>query len=364
MLSNRNQFVIASAGSRKTTLLVERALAITGKRVLLTTYTNENVGQINAYLVARNGSVPKNIFVVPWYTFLLQEGVRPYQNHMTQLARVRSITFEDPPPKAQFAKKTNVDRYFFTNGRDIYGDKVADFVCECDEASQGLVVKRLEKIFAHVLIDELQDFAGYDFDLVGKLLRSSISITAACDPRQATFSTNKSPRNKQFKGERIIKWIEQQRRAGLLSVEDRTDCHRSNQIICDFADSLFPDYPKSVSKNTEITGHDGLFLVPDEQVTHYVRKFNPKILRYSVTTPTMNLPACNIGVSKGRTYDRVLVFPTKKMVDYLKTGDTSKAGHLAKLYVAATRARYSLAFVVQRADFSPPPNFQLWRAES
>lgn len=364
MPSNRNEFVIASAGSRKTTLLVERALAIADRRVLLTTYTNENVGQITSYLVAKNGSVPKNIFVIPWYTFLLQEGVRPYQNHMTQLARVRSITFEDPPPRAQFARKTNVDKYFFTNGRDIYGDKVADFVCQCEEASQGLVIKRLEKIFAYIFIDELQDFAGYDFDLLERLLRSSISITAACDPRQATFSTNRSQRNKQFKGERIVKWIEHQRRAGLLSVEDHSDCYRSNQTICDFADSLFPNYPKTVSKNTVVTGHDGLFLVPAEQVTDYVLRFNPKVLRYSVTTPTMSLPACNIGVSKGRTYDRVLVFPTKKMVDYLKTGDTSKAGHLAKLYVAATRARYSLAFVVQRANFPPPPNFQLWRADS
>jgi len=60
----------------------------------------------------------------------------------------------------------------------------------------------------------------------------------------------------------------------------------------------------------------------------------------------MNYPAINIGVSKGRTYDRVLIFPTKPMKIYLKTKDIKKAGDISKLYVAITRARFSVAFVL------------------
>ena len=56
--------------------------------------------------------------------------------------------------------------------------------------------------------------------------------------------------------------------------------------------------------------------------------------------------AINIGVSKGRTFNRVLIFPTRPMLDYLKTEDISKAGDKSKLYVAITRAKYSVAFVV------------------
>jgi ATP-dependent DNA helicase UvrD/PcrA len=64
----------------------------------------------------------------------------------------------------------------------------------------------------------------------------------------------------------------------------------------------------------------------------------------------LGLPAINIGMSKGSTYDRVLIFPTKPMLAYLKTGDLAKVGAVEKLYVAVTRARYSAGFVVGDGD--------------
>jgi len=346
MPSSKNIFIVASAGSRKTTLLVERALAIAKGRVLITTYTNENVEQIVSYLVRENGCVPSNVTVMSWYRFLLQEGVRPYQNHISRRGRVHSILFVPLPAMAQFARKNDVENYFFTGGDNIYVDRTADFVCRCDEKSESLIIKRLERVFAHIFIDEFQDFAGYDLDVVGKLLSSSISVVAACDPRQATFSTNRSPRNRQFRGSAIADWIAKQSKLGLLSIERQTECYRSNQIICDFADALYPDYPKTLSRNEEVTGHDGVFSIPIGEVSDYVQKHNPIVLRYNVNAQTINLRAINIGLSKGRTYDRVLVFPTKSMIDYYKSKDISKAGDVAKLYVAVTRARYSVAFVI------------------
>jgi len=57
----------------------------------------------------------------------------------------------------------------------------------------------------------------------------------------------------------------------------------------------------------------------------------------------------NYGESKGSTFDRVLIYPTEDIVDYLRTGNLEyiQAFHTrAKLYVAVTRARYSVAFVL------------------
>jgi len=59
----------------------------------------------------------------------------------------------------------------------------------------------------------------------------------------------------------------------------------------------------------------------------------------------MGLPAINFGASKGRTYERVLIFPTKPMLDYLARSDISKLKDRSKFYVAVTRAKYSVAFV-------------------
>lgn len=43
MPSHNNLAIIAAAGSRKTQYIVEKALANPSKRVLVTTYTNENL---------------------------------------------------------------------------------------------------------------------------------------------------------------------------------------------------------------------------------------------------------------------------------------------------------------------------------
>jgi DNA helicase II / ATP-dependent DNA helicase PcrA len=288
-----------------------------------------------------------------WYSFLLQEGVRPYQNHLTQRGRVHSILFGQIPARAKTAKKTAVDDYFLTSGNNIYGDRTADSVCQCDDQSGRLIVRRLEKMFTHIFIDEFQDLAGYDLEIVRKLLESSIAVVAACDPRQATFSTNRSSRNRKYKGGGVANWIREQQAAGLLSVEEHVHCYRSNQSICDFADALYPHLPKTLSMNDHVTGHDGIFLITADAAIDYFTKYSPITLRYSVKTSTMGLPALNIGVSKGRTYDRVLIFPTKNMIEYLGTKDLAKAGDLAKLYVAVTRAKYSAAFVVNPSSRVP-----------
>jgi DNA helicase-2/ATP-dependent DNA helicase PcrA len=353
MPSSENNFIIASAGSRKTTLLVERALAAKNARVLITTYTIDNLEQIKSYIAIKNGHIPTNIRTMSWYSFLLQEGVRPYQNHLTQRGRVRSIMFGELPRRAENAKKTDVDNYFFSGGNNIYGERTADFVCQCDDQSGSLIVKRLERIFTHIFIDEFQDFAGYDLDLVRKLLESSISVTTACDPRQATFSTNNSSKNQRFKRSGVAAWIRKLQTSGLLSVEEHTICYRSNQEICNFADALYPALPKTVSKNDYRTGHDGIFVITTKEVADYVKKYDPVVLRYNIRASTMGLPAINIGLSKGRTFDRVLIFPTKNMTDYLREKDISKAGDVAKLYVAVTRAKYSVAFVVNASGRKP-----------
>lgn len=345
MQSNKNRVVVACAGSRKTTFIVDEALALPDKRILITTYTNDNIDQIKDYFFQRVGAVPANVTVVPWYTFLLGDCVRPYQNHMVTADRVRTIFFGQVPHASKFVKKANTERYFLADGCDIYSERMADFVCECDQRSGGLVMKRLSHMFDYVFVDELQDLAGYDLDILQMLCKSPIGVLAVGDPRQATFSTNNSAKNKQFKKSHIIEWIKQKHQEGLLSLEERVECYRSNQTICDLADSLYPDMSKAVSKCEVATGHDGIFTISKSDVLAYLDQHKPIILRHSKKTDTMGLPALNIGLSKGKTFDRVLIFPTKPMLKFLKTRDPEDAGDSAKLYVAVTRARYSVTFV-------------------
>ncbi len=347
-LSDKNKLIISCAGSGKTTDIVEEALKLKDKRVLVITYTNENLDQIKTFLIEKSGCIPANVTVQSWFSFLLQDGVRPYQNYKTEKGRVRSIYYFDVSKdktlseKLRYIKEDN-DRHYVTSKNYLYEDKVSQFVYKCDEQSKGLVIKRLENIYDFILIDEAQDLEAWDYDLVGKLFDSSTSITLVGDPRQKILKTHRHLKNNSF--ETVFDWLND-KKSGNYILELKTESLRCNQGICDFADELFPHLPQSVSKNTCSTEHDGIFYILSDEVEVYISTYKPAILRYSKKTDTLGIHAINIGLAKGRTYNRVLIFPTKPMLEYLRTKDISKAGDKSKLYVGVTRAKYSVAFVV------------------
>lgn len=344
MPSDKNRVVVACAGSGKTLSIVADALSRPGERLLITTYTNENVDQINSYLVQQNGHVPENITVLSWYSFLLQDGVRPYQNYAVSSGRINTIDFDTEPQR--YIGRADGDSYYLNKRGDIYRDRVSAFIYDCDEKSQGLVMRRLERVYTAIYVDELQDFSGYDLELLEKLFRSRVAVLAVGDPRQATFSTNYSGKNRQYRKGAVFKWIQEKAAARLCRADELTTCYRSNQAICDFADALFPKMAKTVSRNHKTTGHDGIFCIKRTEVAEYWGRYRPVVLRYKKTVNTMGLAAFNIGAMKGRTFERVLIFATGPMATYLRTKDTKTAGDLEKMYIAVTRARYSATFVV------------------
>ena len=74
-----NKVIIASAGSGKTTYLVRKAIELRDEKILITTYTDQNANEIKAKFHEINHCVPQNVTILPWFTFLLQDGVRPFQ---------------------------------------------------------------------------------------------------------------------------------------------------------------------------------------------------------------------------------------------------------------------------------------------
>jgi hypothetical protein len=109
----------------------------------------------------------------------------------------------------------------------------------------------------------------------------------------------------------------------------------------------------TVSQGVPETDHDGVFSVLWAEVTGYVAAHRPPVLRDDREVDTQGLPAMNFGAVKGRTFERVLIFPTKPIAEYVATRvpGNLKDGSRARLYVAATRACHSVAFV---ADLPEP----------
>lgn len=340
-----NKVVIACAGSRKTTSLVEEALNDPSKRILITTYTVNNVMQIREMIIRKVGFIPKNIKVQTWFSFLLSDGVRPYQSYMYQDHRIKNIHFVSSK-SAMYVKKTDIKKYYISGGEYIYTDKITDFIIQCNSRSSGLVINRLEEQYDYIFIDEVQDMAGYDLDFIELIIKSRIGIMIVGDCRQATYFTNCSIKNKQYKGCCIDSLFQEWEKQGLVEIEERNINYRSNQMICDFSDRLYPEYTASRSSEVSSNEHEGIIRIPQTEVERYILQWNPTILRYSRSTKTPDTLVFNYGETKGLTFDRVLIYPTKTILDYLNSGTELEPLTRSKFYVAITRARHSVAIVV------------------
>src|SRR5688572_597950 len=115
--------VIAAAGGGKTTRIARRALAAQGERAAMVTFTNNNTDEIEKRLCELNMSVPPHVEVRSWYSFLIREMARPYQNALYP-RRIDGMHWVEGR-STMYAKKANVAHFYFSNHALIYSDKVA-----------------------------------------------------------------------------------------------------------------------------------------------------------------------------------------------------------------------------------------------
>ncbi|MDE0419762.1 MAG: hypothetical protein OXK76_02605 [Gammaproteobacteria bacterium] len=316
-----------------------------GVRSALVTYTNNSETELRSKANEIVGCVPPHLRTATWFGFLLQQMVRPYQ-HAIYPGRVRGLAFVNGM-SARGIRETNTQRHYFGQHGDIYVDKVSKFACKLIRETGGKPVKRLAQIVDRIYVDEAQDLAGYDLDLIENLLDSDIDVVLVGDHRQATFKTNQSRKNSRYRKERIIDKFKDWQVEGKVTIEIHNHSYRCVQGICDAADKLFPNVEGTISRNHARTGHDGVFLVRQRDVDTYVDRFSPQTLRYNRGKKNVPGNPFNFGEAKGMTFERTLIFPHRPLETYCLTGKLADAGkELSKIYVAMTRARQSVGVVV------------------
>lgn len=344
-MPSANRIILASAGSGKTTTIVSEAALERGVRSALVTYTNNSEAVLRIRANGICGCVPPHLRTATWFGFLLQHLIRPYQR-AAYAGRVRGLAFVNGI-SALGTRETDTKRHYFRRPGDMYVDKVSKFACKLIRETGGKPVDRLAQIVDRIYIDEAQDLAGYDLDLIERLLDSDIEVVLVGDHRQATFKTNQSAKNRRFGRQCIIDKFAAWQVGGRARIEIHNHSYRCVQEICDAADKLFPDVAGTVSRNHTRTGHDGVFLVRQRDVGAYVERFSPQALRYDRRMKNVPGIPYNFGEAKGMTFERVLIFPHKPLETYCLTGRLVDAGkELPKIYVAMTRARQSVGIVV------------------
>ena len=162
-----SSLIIAAAGAGKTTFLVKKALEIS-ENVLITTYTDANEQSIRDKFYEINGCIPSNVTIMPWFLLLIKHGIRPYQSYLIN-NRVSGVLLVNKADKNLLRLKDTNEKKYVTASGNVYSNMISKLPCVLDELSNGCVFRRIRKIFSYVFVDEIQDFVGYDLEVIKKV---------------------------------------------------------------------------------------------------------------------------------------------------------------------------------------------------
>ena len=171
--------IFAVAGSGKTSLIIDQLDL--KSRALVITYTITNLNNLKRRVIEKFGKIPSNVHIYSYFNFLYSFCYKPYLHYNY---RAKGINYE--PCRNKYAK--GYDRYV-DSSRRLYSNRIAKLL----EVENVLDVfkARLEKYFDQILIDEIQDFAGNDFNLLKTIVKSDVKIICVGDFYQHTFDTSR-----------------------------------------------------------------------------------------------------------------------------------------------------------------------------
>lgn len=345
--------IIACAGAGKTYTICSQALLLDG-RSLMITYTNRGRDAIYREIMNQNqGIASSHITVETWFEFLLREIIRPYQSllksDLSGPNKIKSIDFSTTHETNY--RKSGYNRWITKDG-NIRQNEVATVALKLLEDIGPLVLRRLRQQYTSVFIDEFQDLAGHDLDIIEFLLQSELFLTVVGDPKQATFRTNESPANKQKCGPNFGNWVIAMARRDLILPKYLQVSRRFGSQIANLANAIDPRDKQLTGTKQESRDHQGIYLVKFDDIDAYMKESGATCLvidKRARRKLSGHPSALNFGECKGLTFDDILIVCPGPLERFLHTG-RPLTSNVAKYYIAVTRARHSVAFAVKNID--------------
>ena len=352
-----NKYIIAGAGTGKTRYLINKALE-KNESILITTFTINCKNEIINKIIKEKGYLPSNIVVKTWFSMLLQNGIKPYKR-AKKIEKVCGINMPNGRSGLKFFYRGHpiywgeeeFNKYYFDSENNIYTDKLSKLVIRIDDETQGKVIERLTTIYKNIFIDEIQDMAGYDFEVIRRLMLSKSNIIMVGDPRQTVYKTHYEPKYSRIDLENFIKIYCKDIECDIDTTTLNT-CYRCHRDIISFVNEYYKEYEPMESTEIEEKEHQGVFIIRKNQIEEYIKKYKPIQIVYNSKTKTSKLSrTITMGKSKGATYSRVLIYPTEEFKKYILKGNANINGETKnKIYVGMTRPINSLTFVIDNKD--------------
>jgi DNA helicase-2/ATP-dependent DNA helicase PcrA len=330
----------AVAGSGKTTRLISELDL--ERRALILTFTENNESEIRRRVCAKFGFIPDNITVQTYFSFLNRFCYRPL---LLPSMRSTGITFNRPSALASRQPATSTKRYLDGHGR-IYHARMARALQVM--GNLDALRSRLARYYDRLLVDEVQDFGGHDFNLLMDLVKAEMDVLLVGDFFQYTYSTsNDGPVNRNLHTT-FEAYRARFAAAGLaIDMESLKTSRRCSDSVCAYVrDRLGVEIHSEHGTVSEVRSVDdpaeiNALLSRSDAVKLFLKEHD----RYHCTS-------MNWGASKGVDhFVDVCVVLGKDTWKQHQSGVFLDLKPITrnKLYVACTRARQNLYFVPEKA---------------
>ncbi|WP_417201326.1 AAA family ATPase [Bizionia sp.] len=330
------ELILAVAGSGKTSLIVSRLNL--EERFLLITYTINNTRNLKKSIIEKFGHFPNNIELLSYYNFLYSFCLRPF---LAYKIKPRGIFWENTPKYTDRFKLDDIRRYM-TKGRMLYHNRIAKLLQQAEILDD--INNRLTKYYDHLLIDEVQDFAGHDFNLLINILKSDINLLLVGDFHQHTFDTSRDGRTNSTLHDDFDKYQERFTKQKIeIDKEHLNKSYRCTKNVCEFiTENLginIESHKDLESIVSFVSDKDKIMeIFEDDSIIKLFYRENYKYQCYSR----------NWGDCKGENhYNNVCVVLNKTSMDKYEKGKLSELKPVSKnkLYVACSRANNNLYLI-------------------
>ncbi len=329
--------IFAVAGSGKTTYIINN-LSLQ-KRSLIITYTDNNYYNLfNKIIKKFNGKWPSNVVLMTYFSFLYKFCFKPF---LSDRVNAKGLIFENNPNK--FLTQNNPS-YYMTTNRYLYSNRLA-FLLENMGIIQD-VQRRLERYFDEFVIDEVQDIAGRDFNLIEHLMSSNINMLFVGDFNQHLYDSSRDG-NKNCSLFDDIKKYEKRYLDKEFTIDYTTlqKSYRCSEEICKFVRNNL-----GINMYSHNSNSSSIELITEKSEINKILS-NKKIIKlHYQNSAKFGAGHKNWGDTKGEDhYHDVCVMLNKKTAKYFTTNKLIELPKITKnkLYVAITRARGNVYFIAE-----------------
>lgn len=322
--------MLAVAGSGKTTYLISKLDL--EHRFLLVTYTRNNYEHLRRSIMRKFGFFPENIKVLKYFQFLYSFCFKPYSGLGM---KAKGICFDYPSKQTRFHRGT--DAFYKTKAGKMFSNRIAHY---CTTHSVGHIRERLDKYYDYFFIDEVQDLAGHDFNLLLSILPNRCESLFVGDFFQHTYDTSNDGNVNHGLYDVFKKYIKRWEDVGvIIDTQTLARTHRCCTAVCAFINGI----GIAIESTGEATG--SVYVIEREEDADVIiaNDLIPKL--FLEKSAYFRSASMNWGASKGIDdfLDVCIVLnkTTQKLFEQGKLAELNPKTK-NKLYVACTRAHRHL----------------------